>query len=106
MDIARPDLAQTKRRRRILGLVASLIVLAATSIGLSRLKPALPAIDSPVYTDSVKRGSMLREVHGNGMLAPEEIHWVTATSPGRIERILLLPGVTVKADTVLVELSN
>jgi len=49
---------------------------------------------------------MLREVRGNGTLVPEDIRWITATSPGRIERIPLLPGVTVTADTVLVELSN
>jgi HlyD family secretion protein len=49
---------------------------------------------------------MLCEVHGNGTLVPEEIRWITATSPGRVEKILLLPGVTVEPETILVELSN
>lgn len=56
--------------------------------------------------DTVKRGPMPREVRGNGTLVPEEIRWITATSPGRVEKIRLLPGVAVQADTVLVELSN
>src|SRR5258708_7036272 len=106
MDIARPDIFLKKRRRRILFAIGSLAVLAIVTVGLSRLKPAVPTVDSPVYSDTVKRGPMLREVRGNGTLVPEEIRSLTATSPGRVENILLLPGVTVKADTVLVELSN
>lgn len=49
---------------------------------------------------------MVRQVRGHGTLIPEEIRWVTATSPGRVERIALLPGVVVKAETVLLELGN
>src|SRR5260221_2123972 len=106
MDIARPDIFLKKRRRRILFAISSLGVLAVVHVGLSGLKPAVPSVDSPVYSDTEKRGPMLREVRGNGALVPEEIRWLTATSPGRVENILLLAGVTVKADTVLVELSN
>src|SRR5437868_4151308 len=106
MDIARPDIAQRKRRRRFLIMAFALSALAAVSIGLSRMEPALPMVDSSVFTDTVKRGPMLREVHGTGTLVPEEIFWVTALSPGRIENIFLLPGVTVTPDTVLFELSN
>src|SRR6267378_2903006 len=106
MDIARPDISRQKRRRRILSLIIGFLVLTFITIGLSRLKPALPTMDSAALTDTVKLGSFLREVHGNGTLVPEEIRSITATSPGRVENILLLPGVTVEADTVLVELSN
>ena len=49
---------------------------------------------------------MPREVHGNGTLVPEEVRWITAATPGRVENILLLPGVAVRSDTILVELSN
>lgn len=106
MDIARPDILLRKRRlHRILGGIGiSILVLMA--VGLSRMKPALPIMRGEAFTDSVKRGEMLREVRGSGALVPEEIRWVTASSPGRIENILLLPGVSVQADTVLVELSN
>lgn len=106
MDIARPDIARQKRRRRIITAVIGLAMLALITLGLSQLKPALPTMDGPAFTDTVKRGEMLREVRGNGTLVPEEIRWITATSSGRVENILLLPGVTVQSDTVLVELSN
>jgi HlyD family secretion protein len=59
-----------------------------------------------IYTGVVKRGEMLRNVQGNGTLVPEEIHWIPAVTAGRVERILVLPGAVVKANAVLVELTN
>jgi HlyD family secretion protein len=56
--------------------------------------------------DTVKRGEMLRQVRGNGTLVPEDIRWIPTASAGRVERILVYPGAAVRADTVLVELSN
>jgi HlyD family secretion protein len=49
---------------------------------------------------------MLRQVRGNGTLLPEDIRWIPTISAGRVERILVLPGAAVKAESVLVELSN
>ncbi len=107
MDIQRPDLARKRRRQRLITLLVALVALAGVTFGLSRLKPAAPSVEKgALLPDTVKRGSMLREVRGNGTLVPEEILWVTASSPGRVERIFLLPGVKVTRDTVLVELSN
>jgi len=82
-----------------------LVVLV--TIGLSRLEPAAPSVEkATVLVDTVKRGLMLRQVRGSGSLVPEEIRWIPATTEGRVERILTLPGRVVKADTVLLELSN
>src|SRR6266567_5816385 len=109
MDIPRPDQARKKRRRRILYSLAGLGALVIITIGLSRLKPAAPLVEN-AWPDTVKRATsenpMLVNVRGNGTLVPEEILWIPALSAGRVERILVLPGAAVKADTVLVELSN
>jgi HlyD family secretion protein len=107
MDIARPDQARKRQRRRLLlGLTGALIIAAAT-VGLSQLKPAAPTVErSSVWTDTVKRGQMLRQVRGNGTLVPEQIQFVQADTDGRVERILVLPGAEVQADTILLELSN
>ena len=81
--------------------------LALVTLGLSRLKPAAPLIEKgSIWMDTVKRGEMLRQVRGNGTLVPEDIQWIPTINQGRVERILVLPGTAVKADTVLVELSN
>ena len=109
MDVARPDIARRRRRRRILYSVAGLGALVVITIGLSRLKPAAPLVEN-AWPDTVKRATsenpMLLNVRGNGTLVPEEILWIPTLSAGRVERILVLPGARVKADTVLVELSN
>ncbi len=106
MDIARPDIFRRKRRVRVATCSLGVLALELITLGLSRLRPALPMVDGPAFTDTVQLGPMPREVRGNGTLVPEEIRWITATSPGRVDRILLLPGVAVQADTILVELSN
>ena len=107
MDIPRKSQARKRRIRRILYALLGLVFLVLTTFGLSRLRPAAPAVErATVLTDTVKRGLMLRQVHGLGTLVPEEIRWITAANEGRVERILVLPGKVVKADTVLLELSN
>src|ERR1044072_6321407 len=76
-----------------------------TTEAVAKLKPAAPPVESP-WTDKVKRGPMVREVRGPGTLVPEEVHWISAVTEGRAERVLVQPGATVKPGTVLLELSN
>jgi len=107
MDIARPSQARQKRIRRIVYGGAGLAALLLITLGLARLKPAAPKVDrATVVIEAVKRGPMLRQVHGIGTLVPEEIRWIPAATEGRVERIVVLPGTAVKSDTVILELSN
>jgi HlyD family secretion protein len=107
MDLPRPDQTRKRKRRLVLALLAGLVALALITVGLARLKPAAPAVEkASIWLDTVKRGEMLRQVRGNGTLVPEEIRWLPTLNAGRVERILALPGERVRADTVLVELSN
>jgi HlyD family secretion protein len=107
MDIARPSNARQKRIRRVLYGVASLAVVLLITVGVMRLKPAAPGVErATVWIDTVKRGPMLREVRGLGTLVPEDIRWIPATTVGRVERIVLRPGTTVAAASVILELSN
>ncbi|MGO9203025.1 MAG: efflux RND transporter periplasmic adaptor subunit [Limisphaerales bacterium] len=107
MDIPRPDQARKIRRRRILFLLSGLAVISLITAGLARLKPAAPSVEKgSLLIDTVKRGDFTREVRGNGTLVPEDIRWIPTINAGRVERVLVQPGSPVKADTVLVELSN
>lgn len=107
MDIARPSQAGKIRTRRLLLAVAGIAAVAVISLGLSRLRPAAPTVErSGVWIDTVRRGPMLRQVRGLGTLVPEEVRWIPAQSEGRVERIRVQPGTVVKADTILLELSN
>jgi HlyD family secretion protein len=49
---------------------------------------------------------MLRQVRGLGTLVPEDIRWIPATTQGRVERIVLRPGTPVKAESIILELTN
>ena len=107
MDIRREDLIRQRRTRRIIYIVAGLLAIGSVTFGVSRLKPAAPSVDkATVWVDTVKRGPMLLEVRGLGSLVPEDILVVSAPVDGRVARRLLLPGSPVKADTVLMELTN
>jgi HlyD family secretion protein len=108
MDVARsPEIAQQRKRRRILVAAAILLLVLASTVALGRLKPAAPTVEGGgLWIDSVKRGTMLRQVRGVGVLVPDEIRWITSLTDGRVEHVLVQPGTAVEADTVLVELSN
>jgi HlyD family secretion protein len=107
MDVPRPFAAQARRRRQIICAAVGAALFASVTMGVSKLKPAAPAVDrSGVWIDTVRRGPMVRQVHGIGTLTPEEIRWIPTTTDGRVEKILVRPGTPVKADTVVVILNN
>src|SRR5258708_19872431 len=107
VDIARPSEARKKKIRRILYVSIAVIVVAGISLGVSKLKPAAPTVDGAVvWRETVKRGSMLRQVRGSGTLVPEDIRWIPARSQGRVERIVLRPGAQVTPESIILELSN
>jgi multidrug resistance efflux pump len=109
MDISRPDLKAKKRRRQALTIAIGVVLLAGITFLVMRLKPAAPTVDrSVVWTDVVKRGPMVRQVRGLGTLVPREdaIRQIPAQSEATVVRILTLPGSDVKADTILMELSD
>src|SRR3954464_1221565 len=85
--------------------VPAVLVVGGITFGLSRLKAAAPTVDrSSVWTDTVKRGSMLRQGKGPGSLGPEQIRWTPADTAGRIEPLPLRPGARIEAGTTLMEL--
>jgi HlyD family secretion protein len=109
MDISRPDLKAKKRKRQALTIAVGVVVLAAVTFLVMRLKPAAPTVDrSTVWTDTVKRGPMVRQVRGLGTLVPREdaIRQIPAQTEATVVRILTLPGSIVKPDTILLELSD
>ncbi len=107
-DIARdPGILKRKRLRQAFFAVAGAVVVIAVSIALARMEPAAPSVErATVLTDTVRRGSIVRQVRGIGTLVPEDTRWLPATTEGRVERILLRPGAHVQPNTVILELSS
>lgn len=106
MDIVRPDVKRKKRIRRIMYITIVVILIPLVTYGLSKLKPAPPTVDgSTLYAGTVKRGEMVIERRGLGTLVPEDVQVIAAITQGRVVR-RLLPGTPVKADTVIMVLSD
>ena len=109
MDIARPDLKKRKFRHQVLWSAIGLVLLAAITLLVMRLKPAAPTVDrNTVWTDTVKRGNMIRQVRGLGTLVPREdrIRSIPAETDGTVVRIFELPGALVHPDTIILQLTN
>jgi multidrug efflux pump subunit AcrA (membrane-fusion protein) len=81
--------------------VAACVATLATAY-VSRRPPAVEADE--IWRGTVTRGSMIRQVSASGTLVAPELRSATNQVEGVVERVLVLPGQTVRSDTVLVEL--
>ena len=107
MDIVRTDLKIKRQRRRWMFGSTGGIALVALTAFLFTLDPAAPSVErESVWMDTVKRGEMLREVRGPGVLVPKEVRWISARTNARVERVLVKAGASVEPDTILMEMSN
>ena len=107
MDISRPDIKKKKMRRQIILAGGGVVALAVVAFFVTRLKPAAPEVDrATVWTDTVKRGPLLRQVRGPGTLVPREdkIRLIPAETAATVVRIRVLPGAKVEPNTVLLDL--
>jgi HlyD family secretion protein len=96
-----------KKTKRIVGIAVGVIAIVAVSIGISRLQPAAPPVErGTLWFDTVKRGSMSRDVNAPGTLEPEYVRNITALTSGRIEDLPVKPGLAVTTSTVLVVMSS
>jgi HlyD family secretion protein len=97
----------TKKNRQRIYIGAGVGVAALITLALYSMDPAVPTVEGAgIWTDSVRRGPMVRSVRGVGTLTPENIRIIPAQTAGRVEQIHLRPGVTVDPGTRLVQLSN
>lgn len=107
MDILRTGIAEKKRRNRWLMIATGVVAVAAVTVVLAGLEPAVPAVDrDTVWIGTVERGTFERQVRGHGTLVSENLRWVQARTTGRVEIIHVKPGHRVDADGVILELSN
>lgn len=107
MDFVREDLKRDKHKRRLRYSAAGISVLVGLAVFIGTLEPAAPSVEQvSLYIDTVRRGDMLLQVRGPGVLVPREVRWIAAASEARVDRVVVQPGASVEPETVLVEMSN
>jgi len=107
MDIQRPSNARAKKIRRIVYGTVALMLLGGVTYGLSKLKPAAPKVDAnTIWSDTVKRGPMVRDVRGLGTLVPEDIRWIAAQTDAHVDKWVLRPPAVVHPNSIIMELSD
>jgi multidrug resistance efflux pump len=98
---------EPRKSRRWYYIGAAVLAVGTITIALGSLGPAVPSVErSTIWTGTVQRGEMVREVRGPGTLVSEQVRWIAALTAGRVERILVEPGAAVESATVLMVLSN
>lgn len=104
VDIPREK--KPSKKKYVYGAIGVVVLVLVTAF-LWQMEPAAPSVDrATIWTDTVRRGEMIRQVRGPGTLVPERARWVVAQTPGRIERLHVDPGEEVEPSTVLMDLSN
>jgi multidrug resistance efflux pump len=96
-----------KKTKRYIGIAVGVLGVIAVSAFISRLQPAAPPVErGTLWFDTVKRGTMSRDVNAPGTLEPEYVRNITALITGRVEELPVKPGATVTPSTVLVVLTS
>lgn len=104
MDIQRDP---PKKTKKLIAYGAGIAALVAVTIAVSKLKPAAPPVErGTLWIDTVKQGSMTRDVNAPGILTPDNPRNITALTSGRVEQLPVKPGITITPTTVLVVMSN
>lgn len=88
-------------------LALGLVVSVAGVFGLARIGPAIPEVSrDTIWIDQVRQGTLNRRVLANGVLVPAIQRILVAEVAGRVEEVRLLPGLIVRPDSAIVQLSN
>ncbi|MGZ8377420.1 MAG: efflux RND transporter periplasmic adaptor subunit [Gemmatirosa sp.] len=104
MDIARP---KKSKRGRIALIAAGVLAAVAGTVALTRLEPAAPSVErATLWIDTVRQGTLERNVRAPGTLVPEHVRIVSAVTAGRVEQLITRAGTTVTPSTVLIEMTN
>lgn len=96
-----------KKIKKYIYAALGVVALIAITIWVSTLEAAPPTVErATIWTGTVERGGLVRQVRGPGTLVPEDILFVSARTAGRVERILVQAGARIDSSTVILELTN
>lgn len=83
------------------------VAIAGVGAATVLMGKAAPSADrSALWVDTAVRGEMRREIRANGTLVPKQIRWLAAGASASVQELLIDAGTEVKADTVILRLTN
>jgi HlyD family secretion protein len=96
------------RRRHVYLVVALAAVgVVALTVSVRSLESRVPSVArSTLWIDSVRRGTMLQQVHAPGTLVAERELLISALTAGRVDSLDIRTGSSVTATTPLLTLTN
>jgi HlyD family secretion protein len=104
MDSPRP-LRRVGLRAPLLGVVV--LGFAMLALWFITSTPAAPVLTrSSIIIDTVVRRDLVKDVRAPGTLAPTNVHYLTAQTSARVERLVAESGARVRAGEVVLVLSN
>ncbi len=104
MDVPRTTRQPTSRYLVGAAVAGGLVVVTLALVSREGSEPVVER--SALVIDSVRRGTMRRDVLAAGTLVPERVRIIAAVTAGRVEQLPVTPGMPVTPSTILVELSN
>jgi len=105
MDV--PRARARPRTRRVVLIGAAIVAAAVVTLGLRWFAHRAPAVARhELWIGKVERGPLALGIQGQGTLVPIDFRWASAPTAARVDKVLVLAGAKVEADTILIELSN
>jgi HlyD family secretion protein len=94
-------------RLLVAGAVTALAFLGIAGAEWRSSEAAATTVDrSALWTETVRRGALVRQVPAHGTLVPLHVQWLSAATAARVARIVVRPGAQVEPDTTVVVLEN
>lgn len=106
MDVTRKKTEQGSLRKKLTFLLGGIAVLGLTSWLLTQPAAGSKVSKENIWTGQVQQGSLALKVDGFGKLKSKIQRLLTAPTNALVEEIVLRPGALVKADSIIVRLSN
>ncbi|WP_299080934.1 HlyD family efflux transporter periplasmic adaptor subunit [uncultured Paraglaciecola sp.] len=107
MDIVRQTSSKNWwKSKPFIWLTAGVLICGIGYVSWSQPSADIQVDNDQLLMAEVEQGPMSVKVAGNGILIPENIHWLASEVSGRVEQVLVRAGAQVKTGQTLFVLSN
>ncbi len=92
--------------KRLLLTAVSIVLLTFIWLKINAFSSETSVAYDELIIATVEKGSLIREIRAPGTLVPVELHYLSATSSGRVKQIMLEASDPVEVGTVIMKLDN